>query len=190
MTDLNDLPVEPVSEEEASGLIFMRQEEKLAGDVYTALFGQWELQVFSNIAASEDAHTNAVRVLLDRYELADPVVNDQPGVFADAALTELYTSLLATGGSSLTGALQVGAEIEEIDILDLQHQLNTIVDNEDIAFVYNNLLRGSYNHLRAFVTSLARQGVVYTPQHLDDRQYDEIVVSESSRGGRGFRGGR
>ena len=47
----------------------------------------------------------------------------------------------------------MGAAIEEIDILDLQERLAQ-TDNADIQQVFNNLLNGSYNHLRAFVSTL------------------------------------
>ena len=45
--------------------------------------------------------------------------------------------------------LLVGALIEEVDINDIQKELDEHVDNQDIVFVYDNLINGSYNHLRA-----------------------------------------
>jgi len=52
-----------ISEAEADGLAFMREEEKLARDVYLTLYDQWGLRSFSNIAASEQTHTDAVKNL-------------------------------------------------------------------------------------------------------------------------------
>jgi len=72
-------------------------------------------------------------------------------------------------------ALLVGALIEEVDILDIQKELDDHVDNEDVIFVYDNLLYGSYNHLRAFVKNLSRQGVVYEPQLLLEEVYNGII---------------
>jgi hypothetical protein len=58
------------------------------------------------------------------------------------------------------------ALIEKIDILDIQKKLDEQIDNKDITFFYANLLRGSRNHLRAFVKNLSRQGVSCTSQKM------------------------
>jgi len=57
------------------------------------------------------------------------------------------------GSQSLGNALKVGAAIEEIDILDLQEYLDNIKE-QAIRQVYENLLKGSENHLRAFTSTV------------------------------------
>jgi hypothetical protein len=160
----------------------MREEEKVARDVYLVLAEQWGLQVFGNIAASESAHMEAVKGLLDAYGLADPVEGKAAGEFANAELQALYDQLVEQGSRSLVDALQVGAAIEEIDILDLQTYLAQ-TEKADLQRVYDNLMRGSRNHLRAFVSSLERQGIVYEPQHLGPDAYAGILGAETERGG-------
>ena len=125
---------------------------------------------------------DAIKTLLDRYELDDPVGIDSIGVYKNEILQDLYNVLIEQGNVSLIEALKVGALIEEIDILDIQHDLDENVDNEDVAFVYDNLLRGSRNHLRAFVRNLSRQGVEYAPLKLSEEQYLAIINSEWERG--------
>jgi hypothetical protein len=171
---------------EAQDLLFMREEEKLARDVYLALYDRWGLNVFQNIASSESAHTQAVKGLLDQYGLNDPMAIDQRGVFTNPDLQALYDQLVAQGKGSLEDALRVGAAIEEIDILDLKEAM-LASDHIEIQMVYDNLLKGSYNHLRAFVSTLNKQaGAVYQPQYLAAEDYQAIVSSGSGRGnGRG-----
>jgi hypothetical protein len=172
-----------LSPEEAAGLIFMREEEKLAHDVYVAMYDLWGLSVFQNIARSEQAHTDAVKKLLDRYGLPDPAAGNAAGVFDNPDLQALYDSLAAQGSASLADALKVGAAIEEIDILDLEERLAQ-ADNADIRQVYDNLERGSKNHLRAFVSTLQSQtGEVYQPQYLSREAYDAIISGAAGRGG-------
>ena len=65
-------PTEDLSTVEMEALQFMREEEKLARDVYLRLHQQWNMQVFANIAKSEQRHMDAMKCLLDKYELADP----------------------------------------------------------------------------------------------------------------------
>lgn len=101
----------------------MREEEKLAHDVYAALYEIWGLPVFQNIAVSEQAHTDSVLGLLQAYGLADPAAGNGPGQFSDPTLQNLYDQLMAQGSQSLLDALRVGATIEEVDILDLQARL-------------------------------------------------------------------
>lgn len=182
---LETMEIEDLSSEEADGLVFMREEEKLARDVYLTLYDKWDVVVFSNIARSEQKHTDAIKLLLDRYAITDPVTNDSIGVFQNDDLQALYNTLVAQGSESLEAALRVGAAIEEIDILDLVEQVDTVVDNEDIKLVYGNLTRGSRNHLRAFNSNLSSIGVDYTPGYLTQEQFDEIVNSEHESGGNG-----
>jgi hypothetical protein len=120
---------------------------------------------------------DAIKTLLDRYELDDPVGADILGVFKNETLQDLYNALIDQGSISQIEALKVGALIEEIDILDIQHELDEHVDSQDVAFVYSNLIKGSRNHLRAFVRNLSRQGVDYTPQKLSEEQYLAIINS-------------
>lgn len=182
---LEQMDLEELSPEEIEGLAFMREEEKLARDVYLAMYEKWNSRVFSNIAKSEQKHMDAIKVLLDRYSLEDPVTDDEEGKFVNSDLQKLYDELIETGSESLLAGLNVGAAIEEIDILDLEKQINLVVDNEDIKLVYNNLLRGSRNHLRAFVRNINNQGETYEPQYMKVDAYEEIIKTDMERGGNG-----
>ena len=185
--ELADLPPATpgeLSEEETAALLYMREEEKLAHDVYVTLYDQWGLPVFQNISRSEQTHTDAVKALLDRYGLADPA-STAAGVFTNPDLQALYIELIARGGQSLEEALKVGAAIEEIDILDLQERLAQ-TDNADIQQVFQNLLRGSSNHLRAFVRTLNTQtGQTYQPQYLSQEDYQVIIAGSMGNGNGG-----
>lgn len=183
-------PADPtgLSDDEAAGLLFMREEEKLARDIYTTLAARWSLPVFSNIARSERTHMDTIAVLLDRYGLNDPAQNEA-GVFSDAGLQALYNELVERGSQSSAEALQVAAAIEEMDIVDLRTRLAQS-DNADIVQAYNNLLAGSSNHLRAFVRTLFNQtGVNYQPQYLSAEDYQAILSATDAPGqgsGKGF----
>ena len=184
---LETMEIGDITPEELDGLVFMREEEKLARDVYLTMFEKWEMKIFSNISKSEEKHTSAVKLLLDRYSIEDPVQNNDIGIFTNSELQELYNSLVERGNSSLIEALKVGAAIEEIDIIDLEEQINDIVKSEDIILVYNNLLKGSKNHLRAFSRNISSQGETYTPQYMDQESYQEIINSDmqNSKKGKG-----
>ena len=178
-----------MSAEETAALLYMREEEKLAHDVYVTLYAQWGLPVFENISQSEQSHTDSVKALLDHYGLSDPA-SSEIGVFTNPDLQALYTDLVAQGSLSLADALKVGGAIEEIDILDLQEHLAQ-TSNPDIQNVFNNLLSGSYNHLRAFVSTLSNKtGETYQPQYLSLEAYQAILSAASgNRGGQGGNGG-
>lgn len=174
-----------LSPAEVAGLQFMREEEKLAHDVYVTLYERWDLSVFKSIAASEQKHTDAVAYLLDRYDISDPAAGNELGEFTDAELQALYDELVAQGSQSVADALKVGAAIEEIDILDLQERM-AATTSADILRVYKNLLAGSENHLRAFVTNLqAQTGETYAPQYMSQDAYDAIVAAGNGRGNSG-----
>lgn len=183
------LPEQILSDEEQSGLVFMREEEKLARDVYSVLYDKWGLQIFSNIAQSEQTHTEAVRTILTKYNIADPVTDDTIGVFVNSDLQKLYADLTTRGLVSLEEALTVGALIEDLDIADLQKQI-ALTDNDDIKFVYENLMRGSRNHLRSFVGQLTNRGVIYEPKYITQSEFDTIIASDQETGSGGGNGGR
>lgn len=165
-------PSGELTQSEVDGLLFMIEEEKLAGDVYLALDEMWDMRVFENIGRAELTHQAAVKRLLERYSLPDPRMGE--GEFANETLQDLYNDLVARGSVSVSDALMAGAAIEEIDILDLEEYMAQ-TDKEDILLVYSNLLRGSENHLRAFVNNLERQRVEYTPQYLSEEEYRSII---------------
>ena len=146
---------QPLTDEEADGLQYMREEEKLAHDVYTALAEQYELRVFSNIATSESRHTDAVKTFLDALGVSDPAADRAPGSFANADLAALYDDLMAQGNTSPADALRAGIAIEEQDIADLEERM-AATERADLDALYANLLRGSENHLSAFTRQLAK----------------------------------
>ena len=176
-----------LTEAEAEGLILMREEEKLAHDVYLALYEVWGTPIFDNIAAAETKHTESVLALIDAYGLDDPVTDDTPGVFTNPDFAALYNDLVEQGSESLVDALLVGALIEDLDIYDLQEWLE-LTENPDIQRVYDNLLAGSENHMRAFIGQLGSRDASYTAIYLNQSKIDEILASGTSRGGGG--GGR
>jgi hypothetical protein len=170
-----------LTHKEENSLLFIREEEKLAFHIYTAMNEKWHLTPFSNISSSEASHMAAVKTLLDRYQLKDPVQQGK-GVFINPTLQQLHNQLLQQGNISLIESLQVGAAIEEIDIRDLKEQLS-FIEHAAIRNVYENLMRGSRNHLRAFVTNLNMRGVIYRPKYLSQKEYDEIINSPTEPGG-------
>jgi len=105
--------------------------------------------MFNNISAAEQRHTDAIVTLLNRYGIDDPAAGNPVGVFANPDLQALYDNLIAQGIVSAAEALKVGVLIEQTDIQDLKMHIAETT-KADILRVYNNLLAGSQNHLRAF----------------------------------------
>lgn len=186
-----------LTQNEIDALLFMREEEKLARDVYQTLFDKWNLAIFENIAKSEQRHMDAVKTLIFRYGLEDPMLAEA-GEFTNQDLQELYDSLVVQGSQSISDALLVGGAIEEIDILDLQDGLKETT-NADIVRVFESLLKGSYSHLKAFANNYNRQtGETYQPQFMTQIVFDEIINQSNANGNgrfqstttQGRRGGR
>jgi hypothetical protein len=165
----------PLSTLEEDDLLFMREEEKLARDVYLTLYEKWDLAVFSNIASSEQMHMNALLKLLKKYDLADPAAGNDIGEFTNTTLQSLYSTLIGTGMVDSLEALKVGGLIEEKDMVDIKEAIGRS-DHADIDVVYESLLCGSRNHLRAFAQNIkALYGAEYTLQY-PDSDYAEIYA--------------
>jgi hypothetical protein len=138
---------------EKATMMYIREEEKLARDVYIRMYELWGAAIFSNISVSEQRHMDAVLNLLVKYGVPDPAAGKGIGEFTQA-FQGIYDGLIAQGERSLLDALYVGQAIEEMDIDDLQKAMEETVKT-DLDTVYGNLQNGSYNHLDAFNAHIA-----------------------------------
>lgn len=178
-------PVEiTLTSDEVQDLRYMREEEKLARDVYLTLYERWNAALFANIASSEQRHMDAMLRLLIRYGIADPAAGNPIGQFSDPDLQTLYDSLVAKGSKRRLKAFKVGGFIEESDIRDLSSAIDrSSVDRIDT--VYGSLLCGSRNHLRAFAQKIETlTGKPYAAQVLTQAEVDDIIDSPVETCGR------
>ncbi|MCK5855848.1 MAG: DUF2202 domain-containing protein [Bacteroidales bacterium] len=162
-----------LSASDAEGLIFMREEEKLARDSYFKMYELWNAKVFSNISKSEQTHMDLLLDRVEQFKLKD-VISQDTGKFVNDDLQKLYDQLVDSGKDSLIAAFIVGATIEEVDIVDLIKYID-ITDNEDLKCTYDVLLTGSRNHMRSFEKNMKNAGYTYTPQFLSQTDYDAII---------------
>jgi hypothetical protein len=165
---------------QAEQLVRMREEEKLAHDVYVKLAQSSGLQIFNSIANAESQHMRAVEQLASRYSSV-AAANLPVGSFSDPQFQTLYNSLVATGSKSPIAAATVGAKIEEMDIKDLQTLLSQNPP-QDVSKVLEHLQRASGQHLRAFTMELKRLGGTYMPEFLSPQEYNNILNSGNERG--------
>ncbi len=171
-----------LTEADINGLIFMREEEKLAHDVYLHFFETYGEIVFQNIANSEAKHMEAVKKLLEGYGIEDPAL-EGVGNFNNTELATLYEKLIAEGKDGLGQALTVGATIEDLDISDLTALLRE-TENTDLMRVYENLVAGSKNHIRIFINLLASTGGSYTATYISAEDLGVILSAENEKGKR------
>ena len=146
---LTDVASGTLTDDQKAELTAMAEEEKLAQDLYVAFDAQYDATVFTRIAKSESKHLDAVRTLLERYELTDPTVGLAAGEFLTDDTQALYDTLLADGSVSLDAAMEAGRTVEETDIADLT-AANEGVTAPDVLKVYERLLAASEKHLTAF----------------------------------------
>ena len=189
---------------EETHLIFMREEEKLARDVYLTFASMYpNTTTFQNIAeTSEQTHTDTMRDKLAQFNVEDPNpdTNNLPaslGVFTGetfgAYFTDKFNLLTNWGATSELDALYAGAFIEELDMHDIIQCPTVIVemdngigenecglvytDNNAIQNSYNSLVDGSESHLRAYVGQI--EAVIgagnYVAQYLPQETVDAIL---------------
>ena len=169
-----------LSDEIGEWLMFMREEEKLAQDLYLAFEEEYNYRIFKNIARAESNHMDVILSYLNQYELDDPA-SEEHGVFVNGDLQNLYNELLEKGMESADEALKVGALVEEVDIADLA-EVYDWEPEEDIIALTEALMLGSRNHLRAFTRILALRDITYVSLVLSVEDYEEIVNSPWERG--------
>lgn len=189
----------PVLDEgEQLHLIFMREEEKLARDVYLTLGEIYpEVNTFTAIDDSEQRHFDTMGNKLDQYNIDDPNTDNSVGAFTGDDFgwyfSEKFEALIDRGKTNLLEALYVGAFIEELDMHDIVLCPDVIVETENgvgedecglnytderpLETSYNNLLDGSMSHLRAYVKAIETQIGVgnYVAQVLTQEEVDAIL---------------
>jgi len=178
-----------LSAAEIQGLLYMREEEELARDLYLDIYVATgsRLNVFKNISDNaETQHAEAMRVLLETYGLEDPSTGEH-NTYTNTDLQALYDTLLNIAiGSDDLATLRVGALVEETDIRDiLSDKAQVASEHKDIIDTYNNLLCGSRNHLRAFVKQIENKtGSTYVTQVPElDAEVQAILNSDQEKCG-------
>lgn len=173
--NLDSIAITDLKEEEKTDLAYMIEEEKMARDIYILLYDKWKTKSFNNISQSEQIHMDAIKMLLDRHKLENPI-SDQKGVFKNPKIQELYNTLSKEGLESLEKALNVGAKVEEVDIKDLSEKVAKS-SSQDIQLVFDALMSASENHLRAFTKNLSMFfDKTYVPSYLSAEDYQKIVT--------------
>jgi hypothetical protein len=175
-----NLPTEPLDDAEKARILFIREEEKLAYDVYQTMFDIYGVNVFQNIPNSELSHMEAMLTIIKKYNLTDPMETTARGIYANPVLQSLYTQLVSQGRVSLLAAYQVGATIEDLDISDLNTSL-AVTNNQDVRLVYDFLSKGSRNHLRSFYKNIKNWNGTYIPIYITQAEFDAIVNSAMER---------
>lgn len=170
-----------LTQDDQKALLFMLEEEKLARDTYEFLDELYAINQFSNIKLSEQSHMNAVINLLEKYGV---VYNVLPyGLFENKDIQRLYDQFVDKGQLDALNALQVGANIEDLDIVDLTEFIET-TSNSSMISVFESLQCGSRNHLRSFVSAIENFKGSYEPQFLSSDEYIEIIEASNERCGR------
>jgi len=185
MVSLSALFAGALTAEDAEEVLWVREEEKLARDVYLTLYEQWGLTTFKNIAESEQTHMDAVKEqLIIPYGLEDPVKTDNVGVFTNPELQAIYDQLIEKGSASIEDAIEIGMMIEDMDIFDLQEALGK-TDNADITRVFSSLENGSENHMRAFYRQVEKYGIDYSSQYISEEEMNTILSGSNGNNGNG-----
>lgn len=177
----DSLSTNTLDEETIDAIVLLREEEKLARDVYLTFSWWYDLPVFENIARSEQQHMNLVALLLDRYGIADPAAGNGIGEFDEDWVQEAFDDLRDSGAESLVNALFAGAFIEDVDIYHLQHILDHS-DFDDVNLIVQNMIAGSRNHMRSFDQALVKRGETYVPQYITQGDLDAILATPMETG--------
>lgn len=167
-----------LNQSDIEALLFMLEEEKLARDTYNFLSDLWSVSIFGNIANSEQAHMNAIINQLETSSIEFTILPE--GEFSNSTLQNYYNQFVAEGEVSVLQAFQIGATIEDLDIVDLQEYING-TSNESLISVFEKLQCGSRNHMRSFYSNIVNQGQDYVPQFLSVEEFNSIVNSPSEQ---------
>lgn len=170
-----------LTSDEIEFLYAVREDEKLARDIYNSFYSLYASKPMSNIAKAEENHIAAVERLFYFYSINYPAVGEA-GVFADATRQSYYNELISKG-TTLLDAYKAAAYLEEKDIADYEAVLPSIT-NPNIKLVIEHLIKGSINHFKATLRQIDALGGEYQAAVLSQERYTEIVNSNFANGKR------
>lgn len=179
--DDNDTQQITLSQTEINDLKVLREEEKLARDVYIYAYNIYGNDIFTNISQSEQQHMDKILVLLNTYNIEDPALPNV-GEFTNQMLQNLYNDLTTQVDLSLIEALKVGATIEDLDINDIE-DFESRTDKADILNTYDKLKCGSRNHMRNYYGQLVNNGIAYVAQFITASELTIIINSSNEQCG-------
>lgn len=169
--------IDQLSITEVDDLNFLYEEERLAYDIYTELSDKWELSIFENIAKSENMHFQHLLVIYEKYGLRVP--KSANGFYNYPELNLMYDRFFEGGMMTLESSLRLAGNFEEYDIADIERFLKH-TQNVDLILVYNSLLEGSKNHLRAIHRNLKKHGFDYESVFLEEEKFQQILKEMST----------
>lgn len=172
---IDQLPMIPMTETEINSVVYQRENQKFARDLYLKFNDSWDLAAFENMAESEQSHMDALLLLIEQYKLTDPVGNNEIGIFTDPELQIRFVDALEAGMTGEVDALWMAAMVQEREIVDLGAALQSFVENDHLQLIYSNLLTASEAHLRVFVQYLKLRDVEYEPQILSVEAFAAII---------------
>jgi hypothetical protein len=167
--------VAELTDDQKYALAYMWNEEKLAKDIYLALYDTWEgdtLTLYNIATQSETRHIETVEGLVEAYDINITNLDDyndsyseaelralDAGEYAIAELQELYNTLYAEGNASEQEALQVGCKVEVKDIADLNESIAIAEGVDDLVGAFELLRLQSYQHYKEISDTLRSIGV-------------------------------
>jgi hypothetical protein len=130
----------------------MREEERVARDLYTQLGRSSGEAIFTRIAAAEQRHLDAVERLMSSQGMDPDAAGTTVGRYAVPDLQSAYNRWLAAGRASDQAAYKVGVELEKQDIAELKAL--RVASGTTGARVVQALRTGSEHHLAAFTKAV------------------------------------
>ena len=152
--NFKDIPLSDLTDAQKEKIISIAQELKLAQNLYSKIYKQWELKIFRNISKAKSHQIKVIKFLADRYNLElPPTFKDE--TFEDSSLQEKLDDLLNQALSSEQNALEVAISTEENSIEDLNQTLHSDLP-KDLELTYAHLLKADQRHLYIFQKILDR----------------------------------
>ncbi|HIP34154.1 MAG TPA: DUF2202 domain-containing protein [Bacteroidia bacterium] len=176
--DFSKYKINELTESEKKAIIHMREEEKMARDIYRTLSKTTDSKVFVNIPISENKHMDVFHQLIDRYDLADPVIDEANiGTFTDPEFTKLFNTLVEKGKLSDKDAYEAGLMVEDLNMYNLL-KYSSETEKADLKLAYDTLFKQSRHHMAAFNRQLEKVGGKYTPTYITMEQFEEAINSQ------------
>lgn len=171
------LPEEEVSETEESTLHALMEVERLGAEVNRELAETWEQPKYHIAGFNHRRGAFDIRAILHKYEIMPEAERPERGIFDDGELQSLYDELTVEGTISEEEALTVSMVTVDY-VLYRMDTAYTVVDNEDIRALLQNIGAFSRNQIRAIAGVMADAGLTYATRYMSQSMYDDIVATE------------
>jgi len=166
-----------LSADEKEGIVYAVEEIQLTRDVADFIWDRWQLHDFKVLLQEEEQQLDQLAKFVKSANGIDLMAHRRAGQYNIPNIQDKYDQYVLQANQSKVASLFIGAAMAEMNYLSMSERLN-LTEDKKLRAIYTDRLLNSEFTLRQMVWNLAKMKVMYLPQFISERKYQQIMKRE------------